>query len=147
MANVTSLPVSTILRTVWDDLVEVSVRLRSQCLIAITIVIVFEIIGSVPTISGNRLLSEAFSLTGRIAILPFEIAIFRLLILDEAASGYHPAGMRSAFLSSGTPVYQRCLACSRLSIDVRESGDFDRKRVTLAGWCDCSSAAVAQSCH
>ena len=89
MAIVTSLPVSTILRTLWDDLGTVTVRLRSQSLIAIAIVIVFEVIGSIPAISGNRLLSEAFGLTSTIATLPFEIAIYRLLILDEPTSGYH----------------------------------------------------------
>jgi hypothetical protein len=89
LAKAASLPVRVILRTVWDDLGELLVRLRSQSVIALSLLIVFEIIGTVPEISGNPLLSEAFNLMSTIATLPFEIAIFGLLILNEAASGYH----------------------------------------------------------
>ncbi|QWG19302.1 hypothetical protein KMZ68_05435 [Bradyrhizobium sediminis] len=88
MATVSPTPLSTILRTVWEDLGELSVRLRSQSIIGLSVVVVFEIIGSVPAVSGNRLLSEAFGLMSTIALLPFEIAIYRLLILDEATAGY-----------------------------------------------------------
>ncbi|QWG24330.1 hypothetical protein KMZ93_05290 [Bradyrhizobium sediminis] len=88
MAIVSSTLLSTILRTVWEDLGELSVRLRSQSIIGLSVVVVFEMIGSVPAISGDRLLSEAFGLMSTIALLPFEIAIYRLLILDEAAAGY-----------------------------------------------------------
>jgi hypothetical protein len=89
VAIVTSLSVSTILRTVWDDLGELSVRLRSPAIIGFAMVVLFEIVGTVPEISGNGLLSEAFNLMSIVAILPFEIAVYRLLILDEATSGYH----------------------------------------------------------
>jgi hypothetical protein len=88
VAIVTSLPLSIIFRTVWDDLGEVSVRLRRQSVIGLSIVMLFTFIGSVPAIAGNRVLSEAFGLMSTLALLPFEIAIYRLLILDEAASGY-----------------------------------------------------------
>lgn len=88
LATVSSAPISAILRTVWNDLGDLSVRLRSQSLIGLSIVVVFEIIGSVPAISGDRLLSEVFDLMSKIAMLPFEIAIYRLLILNEAAAGY-----------------------------------------------------------
>ena len=88
LANVTSLPVRVILRTVWNDLGEVWVRLRRQSVIALAIILVFEIVGAIPEISGNRVLSEAFNLMCKIATLPLEIAIFRLLILDEAEPGY-----------------------------------------------------------
>jgi hypothetical protein len=88
LANVTSLPVRVILRTVWNDLGEVWVRLRRQSIIGLAIVLLFEIVGAIPGISGNRLLSEALSLMSKIATLPLEIAIFRLLILDETEPGY-----------------------------------------------------------
>jgi hypothetical protein len=88
LANVTSLPVRVILRTVWNDLGEVWIRLRRQSIIGLAIVLLFEIVGAIPGISGNRLLSEALSLMSKIATLPLEIAIFRLLILDETEPGY-----------------------------------------------------------
>lgn len=88
LATISSVPVSVILRTVWNDMGEVFVRLRSQSIIGLSILVVFEIVGSAPSISSNPVLSEAFSLTTAIATLPFEIAIFRLLILGETARGY-----------------------------------------------------------
>jgi hypothetical protein len=95
LANVTSLPVRVILRTVWNDLGEVWVRLRRQSIVALSIVLLFEIVGAIPEISGNRLLSESFNLMCKLATLPLEIAIFRLLILDEAEPGY-PFAMSTA---------------------------------------------------
>lgn len=88
LAAISSIPVGVILRTVWNDLGEIFVRPRRQSIIALSILVVFESIGSVPAISNNPLLSETFDLMSRIGVLPFEIAIFRLLILDEAAPGY-----------------------------------------------------------
>ena len=82
MATTSSLPVSTILRTVWDDLGELSVRLRSQSIIAGASA------GAIPAISDNRMLAEVFDLMGTFVLVPFEIAIYRLLISGEAASGY-----------------------------------------------------------
>ena len=88
MAIVAPLTAGLILRTLWDDFGELSVRLRSQSIIALSIAVLFEIVGSLPEISDNRLLSEAVNLTSTIGILPFEIAVFRLLILNEATPGY-----------------------------------------------------------
>jgi hypothetical protein len=88
VAILTSLPVNLILRTVWNDLREVLVRLRGPFTIGISIVVFLAMIGSAPAISKNRLLSEGFGLLGALAILPFTIAVYRLLILDEATSGY-----------------------------------------------------------
>jgi hypothetical protein len=88
LAAVASIPTSVILRTVWNDVGEVLVRLRRPFIIALSLVVVLGIVSSVPAISGNPVLSEAFGLISMIAILPFEIAVFRLLILDEAARGY-----------------------------------------------------------
>ena len=87
MAATASIPLGVILRTVWNDLGEIFVRLRRQSIIALSIVVVFGFMASAAAIS-NPVLSEAFDLISMIAILPFEIAIFRLLILDEAATGY-----------------------------------------------------------
>lgn len=88
MATTSSLPVSTILRTVWDDLGELWVRLRSQSIIACASAVFFALIGAIPAISDNRMLAEVFDLIGTCVLVPFEIAIYRLLILGEAASGY-----------------------------------------------------------
>jgi hypothetical protein len=89
VATTSSLPASTILRTVWDDLGELSVRLRSQSIIACASAVFFVLIGAIPAISDNRMLAEVFDLMSRFALVPFEIAIYRLLISGEAASGYH----------------------------------------------------------
>ena len=88
MASTASLPVSTILRTVWDDLGELSVRLRSQSIIACASAAFFALIGGIPAISDNRMLAEVFDLMRTFVLVPFEIAIYRLLISGEAASGY-----------------------------------------------------------
>lgn len=88
MAAIPSVPISVILRTVWNDLGEIFVRLRREAIVAFSVVVTLGIIGSAPAISRNPVLAEAFSLISMIAILPFEIAVFRLLILDEAAPGY-----------------------------------------------------------
>ncbi|MEH2495296.1 hypothetical protein V1294_001775 [Bradyrhizobium sp. AZCC 1678] len=88
MTITSSLPVSTILRTVWDDLGELSVRLRSQSIIACASAAFFALIGAIPAISDNRMLAEVLDLIGAFVLVPFEIAIYRLLILGEAASGY-----------------------------------------------------------
>jgi hypothetical protein len=83
-----SIPISVILRTVWNDLGEIFVRLRREAIVAFSVIVTLGIIGSAPAISRTPVLAEAFSLISMIAILPFEIAVFRLLILDEAAPGY-----------------------------------------------------------
>ena len=88
MATTASLPVSTILRTVWDDLGELSVRLRSQSIIACASAAFFALIRGIPAISDDRMLAEVFDLMGTLVLVPFEIAIYRLLISGEAASGY-----------------------------------------------------------
>ena len=88
MTTTSSLPVSTILRTVWDDLGELSVRLRSQSIIACASAVFFALIGAIPAISDNRMLAEVFDLMSTFVLVPFEIAICRLLISGEAASGY-----------------------------------------------------------
>jgi hypothetical protein len=88
LAAIPSVPISVILRTVWNDLGEIFVRLRREAIVAFSVVVTLGIIGSAPAISRNPVLAEAFSLISMIAILPFEIAVFRLLILDEAAPGY-----------------------------------------------------------
>ena len=86
MTTTSSLPVSTILRTVWDDLGELSVRLRSQSIIACASAVFFALIGAIPAISDNRMLAEVFDLMSTFVLVPFEIAICRLLISGEAAS-------------------------------------------------------------
>jgi len=88
VTTTSSLPVSTILRTVWDDLGELSVRLRSQSIIACASAVFFALIGAIPAISDNRMLAEVFDLMSTFVLVPFEIAICRLLISGEAASGY-----------------------------------------------------------
>jgi hypothetical protein len=88
VATTSSLPASTILRTVWDDLGELSVRLRSQSIIACASAVLFASIGAIPAISDNRVLAEVFDLMSTFVLVPFEIAIYRLLISGEAASGY-----------------------------------------------------------
>jgi len=47
VTTASSLPVSTILRTVWDDLGELSVRLRSQSIIACASAAFFALIGAI----------------------------------------------------------------------------------------------------
>ena len=86
MAITASLSARTILRTVWDDLGELWVRLRSQSIIACASVVFFTFIG--PAITDNRILADVFGLIGTVVVVPFEIAIYRLLISGEAASGY-----------------------------------------------------------
>jgi len=86
MAITASLSASTILRTVWDDLGELWVRLRSQSIIACASAVFFAFIG--PAITDNRILADVFGLIGTVVVVPFEIAIYRLLISGEAASGY-----------------------------------------------------------
>ena len=88
MAITASLSVRTILRTVWDDLGELWVRLRSQSIIACASAVFFAVIDAIPAISDNRVLAEIFDLMGTLVLVPFEIAIYRLLISGEAASGY-----------------------------------------------------------
>jgi hypothetical protein len=73
---------------VWDDIGELSVRLRSQSIIACASAIFFAVIGGIPAISDNRMLAEVFDLIGTFVLVPFQIAIYRLLISGEAASGY-----------------------------------------------------------
>jgi hypothetical protein len=89
LAEIPSIPIGVILRTVWNDLGEISFRLRRQFIIALSIVVVLDIVDRASGISGNPVLSEVSGLISAVATLPFEIAIFRLLILDEAAPGYH----------------------------------------------------------
>jgi len=88
VTTTSSLPVGTILRTVWDDLGELSVRLRSQSIIACASAAFFALIGAIPAISDNRMLTEVLDLIGAFVLVPFQIAIYRLLISGEAASGY-----------------------------------------------------------
>src|SRR5688500_4760910 len=86
MAITASLSARTILRTVWDDLGELWVRLRSQSIIACASAVFFTFIG--PAVTDNRILADVFGLIGTVVVVPFEIAIYRLLISGEAASGY-----------------------------------------------------------
>jgi hypothetical protein len=88
LAQAAPLPVRVILRTVWDDLGEIWARLRGQSIIAFALVVVIETIGALLGISANPWLSETFNFASMVATLPFEIAICRLLILDEATPGY-----------------------------------------------------------
>jgi hypothetical protein len=64
------------------------VRLRSQSIIACASAAFFALIGGIPAISDNRMLAEVFDLMSTFVLVPYEIAIYRLLILGEAASGY-----------------------------------------------------------
>jgi hypothetical protein len=89
LADISSVPINVILRTVWNDMGEVFVQLRGQFIIGLSIVVFLEIVASAPVISNNPMLLETFGLLNRIAVLPFEIAIFRLLILSEPTAGYH----------------------------------------------------------
>jgi hypothetical protein len=89
LAAIPSIPIGVILRAVWNDLGEIAFRLRRQSIIALSIVVVLDIVDSASGISSNPVLSEVSGLVSAVAVLPFEIAIFRLLILDEATTGYH----------------------------------------------------------
>jgi hypothetical protein len=104
LADISSVPISVILRTVWNDMGEVFVRLRGQFIIGLSIVVFLEIVASAAVISNNPMFLETFGLLNRIAVLPFEIAIFRLLILDEPTAGYH--------FAFATPRFQRVLGWS-----------------------------------
>lgn len=86
MAMSASLSARTILQTVWNDLGELWVRLRSQSIIAFASAVFFAFIG--PALSDNRILPDLFDLMSTLVLVPFQIAIYRLLILGEAASGY-----------------------------------------------------------
>ena len=86
MAAIDTISVGLILRTVWNDIGAIFARLGRQAVIALSIVVVFGFINSAAR--SNVALSAACDLINVIAILPFEIAVFRLLILDEAAPGY-----------------------------------------------------------
>jgi hypothetical protein len=88
VSAIPSLPLRIILHTIWKDLGETFRRLRREAIVAFLIVVTLGIVGSAPVISRNPVLAEAFSLISMIAILPFEITVFRLLIVDEAAPGY-----------------------------------------------------------
>jgi hypothetical protein len=86
MAITASPSASMILRTVWDDLGELWVRLRSQSIIACARTVFFAFTG--PAITDNRILADVFGLIGTAVVVPFQIAIYRLLISGEAAYGY-----------------------------------------------------------
>lgn len=88
MAAISSIPISVILRTVWNDIGEIFTQLCPQFILGFSIVVFLEIIASAAVISNNPVFSETFGLLDRIAVLPFEIAIFRLLILGEPTAGY-----------------------------------------------------------
>lgn len=88
MAAISSVPISVILRTVWNDIGEIFTQLFPQFILGFSIVVFLEIVASAPAISNNPVFSETFGLLNSIAILPFEIAIFRLLILGEPTAGY-----------------------------------------------------------
>ena len=71
MATTSSLPVSTILRTVWDDLGELSVRLRSQSIIACASAAFFALIWQILAISDN--------VWPLISVVLFALVIFAVL--------------------------------------------------------------------
>jgi hypothetical protein len=66
-----SIPIGVILRTVWNDLGEIFFRLRRQSIIALSIVVVLDIVDRASGISGNPVLSEASGLMSAVAMLPF----------------------------------------------------------------------------
>ncbi|CAN7672062.1 hypothetical protein LJR220_006404 [Bradyrhizobium sp. LjRoot220] len=68
---------------------DVFVRLRFLSLVGLLIYLVVGILGFVaPAIADNPVLREGLDAIKTILLLPLEIAIYRLLILGEATSGY-----------------------------------------------------------
>jgi hypothetical protein len=79
----------TISRSVWNGARDVFVRLRIPSLVGFSIYLVVGILGFVaPVIADSAVLREGLDAIKTILLLPLEIAIYRLLILGEASSGY-----------------------------------------------------------
>jgi hypothetical protein len=87
-----------IFRTVWGDVAEVFARLRTPSAIGLSLYLAFEILGlAVPVTANNSMLRDLLDAIKGILILPFEIAIYRLLLLGEATSHYNFAISTSRF--------------------------------------------------
>jgi hypothetical protein len=87
-----------IFRTIWGDVAEVFARLRIPSTIGLSIYLAFEILGlAAPVTASNPVLRDLLDAIKSILILPFEIAIYRLLLLGEATSHYNFAISTSRF--------------------------------------------------
>jgi hypothetical protein len=79
----------TVFRSVWNGAFDVFVRLRFPSLLGLLIYLVAGFLGYVaPAIADNPVLREGLDAIKTILLLPLQIAIYRLLILGEASSGY-----------------------------------------------------------
>ena len=89
MATQPDVSSGTIFRSVWNGARDVFVQLRIPCLIGFLIYLVVGILGVVaPVIADNAVLKEGLDAIKTILLLPLEIAVYRLLILGEASTGY-----------------------------------------------------------
>jgi hypothetical protein len=87
-----------IFRTIWGDVAEVFARLRTPSTIGLAIYLAFEILGlAAPMTASKPVLRDLLDAIKSILILPFEIAIYRLLLRGEATSHYDFAISTSRF--------------------------------------------------
>ncbi len=107
MASPPSLPLRTVFAALWSGIAEVFTRLRGPSLIGLAIYFVFEIAdAALMAKTESPLLQNIPSLIRNLLLLPFDIAIFRLLISGEVASQYSfaisaPRLQRLAFWTIG----------------------------------------------
>lgn len=100
MASPPSVPLRTVFAAIWSGMAEVFTRLRGPSLIGLAIYLVFEIVDAALMVKTDRpLLQNIPSLIRNLLLLPFDIAIFRLLIPGEVASQYS--------FAISTPRFQR----------------------------------------
>jgi hypothetical protein len=98
LAARSSASLGVIFRTVWGDVAEVFARLRTPSTIGLLIYLAFEILGlAAPVTANNPVLRDLLDAIKSILVLPFEIAIYRLLLLGEATSHYNFAISTSRF--------------------------------------------------
>ena len=89
MASPPSVPLRTVFAAIWSGMAEVFIRLRGPSLIGLAIYLVFEIVdAALMARTDSPLLQNVPSLIRNLLLLPFDIAIFRLLIPGELASQY-----------------------------------------------------------
>jgi hypothetical protein len=98
LAARSSASLGIIFRTIWGDVAGVFARLRTLSTIGLSIYLAFEILGlAAPVTANNPVLRDLLDAIRSILILPFEIAIYRLLLLGEATSHYNFAISTSRF--------------------------------------------------
>ena len=100
MASPPSVPLRTVFAAIWSGMAEAFTRLRGPALIGLAIYLVFAIVDAALLARTDRpLLQNIPSLIRDLLLLPFDIAIFRLLIPGEVASQYS--------FAISTPRFQR----------------------------------------